>query len=215
VPFTFESPPNYPPRLKPTPGLITLASKKSPNRIGVETATVEFEEGDQERVAKPTGFGQDGKEKSVVLDDGHHMFAEIAIVEIFRAANWNARWVSPWGPKASTKNPRLYEGWNPDVSGYGQPPALSGTAGALEGTEAGDLLKTIAEARAEEDELYRRKPYSGCWDVIAWNNDDCLFFEAKRQGKDDINEHQESWLRTARKRGVPLTRFVVAEWHFV
>ncbi len=53
----------------------------------------------------------------------------------------------------------------------------------------------------------------GCWDVYAWYDDDVLFAEAKRRGRDRLRPSQHQWLAAALRAGVPLDAFIVVEWN--
>lgn len=185
------SPPAYPLGLEP--------SAKTPLRyhpVEVETARVPFKQGDAAMLA-PHGFGK----KPVVMYGGEPMFAELALQRMCVEAGWNARWLQTYSAGAS--GPKLYAGWDPRLSGRSQ--SVENVKKLFHSSLAGALLEDIAN---------KLGGYRGCWDVVAWTADDILFIESKWKGRDSVNKNQEDWLVTARSLGVPLDRFLVAEWTF-
>ena len=55
---------------------------------------------------------------------------------------------------------------------------------------------------------------SGCFDIYAWRDNDVLFCEAKRQGKDRIRLSQYRWIEAAILEEVALDSLLVVEWSF-
>jgi len=53
---------------------------------------------------------------------------------------------------------------------------------------------------------------SGCFDVFAWQDGDCLFVESKRKSKDSIQKTQKAWIVAARAAGIPLDSLLICEW---
>jgi hypothetical protein len=65
------------------------------------------------------------------------------------------------------------------------------------------------------DRIYTRSgKRSGAFDVLAWADDDVLFTEAKRGGKDALRRSQKTWIEAALDEGVPLGSLLVVEWGF-
>lgn len=52
----------------------------------------------------------------------------------------------------------------------------------------------------------------GRWDVYCWNDDQVLFIELKRGGRDRIRSSQRLFLETALNQKVPLDAFLIVEW---
>jgi hypothetical protein len=183
------------------PGHLTWAPT-IPTRV--RTSVVAFQQSDI-----PIALHAYGS-KPVVLHGGVPMFAEIALVRLCKEAGWkDARWFQSYS--MTKAGPKVYADWDPAVEGSKQ---SYGTVADLRDTRAGDLVESIANKRRKRG----LRPYSGCWDVIAWTDDDILIYEAKqRKGSEPIKESQAEWMKVARSRGirVPLNRFVVAEFHLV
>jgi hypothetical protein len=204
---TDPSSPDYPPGLEPSGSYA-----HAPSGYPIRKAVVSFREGDKVQVAQPHGFN----DKPVVLHDGKNMFAEIALLEMFRNADWSAVWVSAW-------KRAVISDWHPAFCRDCQPEGFVNpqVEEALRGTPAGRLLEAIETARGEllADADVSLSRYSGCWDVIAWKGNDFLIYEAKRGRKRDaINKNQEDWMNLARSSSLPPElriaddQFVVAEW---
>jgi hypothetical protein len=67
-----------------------------------------------------------------------------------------------------------------------------------------DKLNEIATANSNS--------YSGCWDVVAWQNERLLFVELKRFRHDNIRSTQIRWLEAGLDSGLTLDNFLVVEW---
>ncbi len=52
----------------------------------------------------------------------------------------------------------------------------------------------------------------GCFDVFCWKNDQVLFVESKREGKDRIRSSQKRWLEATLAVGLPLESLLIVEW---
>jgi hypothetical protein len=123
--------------------------------------------------------------KAVVNASGQPAFAELAILDAFRADGWDGVWIDTYRNKFRTGF------WDSDPL-----PTLPSNPGAL--------LRRILEARGTGR--------SGTWDVYCWRGTDVVFAEAKRGGKDSIKPQQLTWLEAALRVGVPLESFLVVEW---
>lgn len=111
-------------------------------------------------------------------------FAELQIVDGLELDGWLAAWVYRPGKFIST--------WEPKA-----------------------LIDFPSEALALHDSIRDESGQkSGCWDVLAWRNGECLFAELKRGGSSDrIRESQLIWRAAALRLGVPATAFTVVEWY--
>lgn len=52
----------------------------------------------------------------------------------------------------------------------------------------------------------------GCFDVFAWKEEEVVFAEAKRAGRDRIRRSQSRWLDAALRCGIKIPSFLVVEW---
>lgn len=68
-----------------------------------------------------------------------------------------------------------------------------------------DLLNKIS--------LSNDNSFSGCWDVVAWKNDNIIFAESKRMKKDSIRKTQNNWLEAGLKNGLSESNFLVIQWN--
>lgn len=66
-----------------------------------------------------------------------------------------------------------------------------------------DLLEAI-RARAGTS--------GGCFDVLAYRDNQVMFAEAKRRGRDRIRLSQRRWLQAARDEGVGVEAMLIVEW---
>jgi hypothetical protein len=53
---------------------------------------------------------------------------------------------------------------------------------------------------------------SGCFDVFVWKEEEIMFAESKRSGRDKIRASQMRWLEGAVRSGFGLESFLVVEW---
>ena len=59
--------------------------------------------------------------------------------------------------------------------------------------------------------------HGGCWDVLAWKQDQFVFIESKQKSKgykDSITDTQKRWLQAALKIGFDSACFLICEWDF-
>ena len=133
-----------------------------------------------------------------MLYGGEPMFAELALHQMCVGDCWQARWLSTYG--AAKMRPNLYAGWDPKLHRREQTSDWFD-----EGLPAHEILDSIARERGS---------YAGCWDVVAWTSDHCLFIESKQRGKDAVRRSQKAWLGTALRLGISLDHFLLAEWAY-
>lgn len=114
-------------------------------------------------------FGGDTYGNKPLVDmDGEPMFAELAILKLFRKEGWDGVWVDTFNRKYRTA-------WGGEGTGR-----LSG--------DRLELLKAIHR---------RAGSAHGCFDVYCWSEDLVLFAESKRASKDHIRDTQLRWLEAA------------------
>ena len=53
---------------------------------------------------------------------------------------------------------------------------------------------------------------SGCFDVVAYKDEQFIFIELKRKKKDKIQNSQIHWLKAALDLGIDKSNFIIAEW---
>jgi hypothetical protein len=110
------------------------------------------------------------------------IWSEFALLRLLERDGWQGVWVKNWGGRAF---------WRDVLKPIELPPP------------AASLFSRIATHAARG---------GGCWDVFAWRDDDMLFIEAKRSGRDRLRLTQRTWLEGALAEGVPLSSFIIVEW---
>ena len=134
--------------------------------------------------------------KAVVDFENSPMFAELAIMNMFKNDGWNSRWIETYGkPKLK---PIFLTGWIDE--NY-----KSQINNPVDSTKVEGLLNLIAQNN--------KNNFSGCWDVIAWKNDDIIFAESKRMKKDSIRTTQNKWLESSLISGFTEENFLLVEWN--
>lgn len=54
--------------------------------------------------------------------------------------------------------------------------------------------------------------WSGTFDVVAWRDEQLLFTELKRRGRDSVRSTQRQWLASALSLGYGIENFQILEW---
>lgn len=124
--------------------------------------------------------------KAVLDVDGEPLFAELAILRELEKKGWHGVWVDTYRQKFRRAMP---------------PTMAELPASAMA------VLNSIVSANAG-----RR---SGCFDVFVWKDNEFLFAESKRKGRDRIRTSQLRWLQAALQTGLPITSFRIVEWELV
>ena len=135
--------------------------------------------------------------KSVIDMNGKPMFAELAIMNLFIQSGWKAVWVETYA--RLKKDPFYMSVWDFEKTYKNQTHSL------LLEKEMSEMLAKISEIKGS---------YSGCWDVLGWNNKQIIFAESKRMKKDSIRQTQIGWLEAGLKYGLHLENFMVVQWDF-
>jgi len=128
------------------------------------------------------------RRKRLVSVAGSSLFAELAVVRLFKLAGWTAYWRDGYGG-----------GWVAD--------------GDLERSHLPQLPASLGSS-VVADVTRARGGLSGCWDVVAWKANLVVFAECKRRRGDRLTGKQGRWLRSALDVGLPNEAFVVVEWDF-
>lgn len=133
--------------------------------------------------------------KTVLDVDGRPMFAELAIMNLFVRAGWQARWVETY---AKGKNaPIFLSEWKDDKYKNQLPDPITDEK----------IISCLAGIAALSE-----NSYGGCWDVLAWKNDTLIFAESKRLKRDSIRDTQINWLSSALAYGLKPENFALIEW---
>ncbi len=133
--------------------------------------------------------------KTVLNVNSEPSFAEIAIAEIFINAGWDARWVETYG--RGNLNPFFLRKWKDDKY-------KNQVNFPIEEKWVSELLKEIA--------YNNEGSFSGCWDVVAWKEEQIIFAESKRLKQDSIRQTQFNWLQAGLKSGLNELNFLVVQW---
>ncbi|MDR2284819.1 MAG: hypothetical protein LBE37_16515 [Sphingobacterium sp.] len=136
--------------------------------------------------------------KPIVNYKGNPMFAEMAILNSFRDSGWDARWVETYG------KPRLSPIY---LSEWIDKDYKSQVHAPIDHKMVNMLLQLIAR---ENDNRF-----GGCWDVVAWKDDNIIFAESKRSKKDAIQSTQSKWLAAALEVGFTTDNFLMVEWRLI
>jgi len=140
--------------------------------------------------------------KPLVQVDKQALFAEVALLSLFRKSGWEGVWADGSHRKYFEKMPNQSKG-------------VSLT------TYVNQTLTRIAEANGQNR--------TGCWDVILWSNRTLAFvavagmqarecrpsapggFERPREA---VNEARARWLDAALRTGLSAAQFIVVEWDY-
>ncbi|MEK7546671.1 MAG: hypothetical protein AAB536_00610 [Patescibacteria group bacterium] len=122
--------------------------------------------------------------KAVIDVNRQPLFAELAILKMFKKDGWSGVWVDSYRNKYRIGLPEK-------VAPIDLPIAQE------------KLIQTIKK---------KTRKRGGCWDVFVWKGKKIMFAEAKRHKKDNIKPNQISWLESSLKIGVPLNSFIFVEW---
>jgi hypothetical protein len=122
--------------------------------------------------------------KTVLDVDGFPVFAELAILQYFQEAGWDGVWVDTYRGSYRVD----YQKGNQTVT--------------LPDDQKSFLDRIYTAAGSTK----------GCWDVFCWREDEVIFAEAKRSGKDQIRPTQIHFLETALNLGLPVEALLLVEW---
>jgi hypothetical protein len=142
--------------------------------------------------------------KPLIDFDGVPIFAELAIVKLFKLSGWQARWVETYG--SPDKNPFHFSAWDAT-----KVKLTDLSRDMIDDDNILKLLNVISILNSNKHGF----SYSGCWDVVGWYNDQILFAESKRTNKDGFRETQYKWLSAGIRSGLNPGNFLVVEWDFI
>lgn len=131
----------------------------------------------------PRTFGA----KPVVEHNGTGVFPEIAAVQLLKHEGWNAVWASTYG----------------GLRFFAEQPT-EGRSNTIDLPDlAHDRLDQIAAMNGT---------WAGTFDVVAWSDEQLLFTELKRRGRDSVRSTQRQWLASALSLGYGIENFQILEW---
>lgn len=127
--------------------------------------------------------------KKPLLDlRGEATFAELVILRLFQSEGWDGAWIETYGGTHFLQGMPL--DWKLK-SGHVAIPA-----------ECEALLKRI----------WGKGKTTACFDVMVWKDDQVLFCEAKRKGKDRLTDAQYKFIDGALECGVKPEQLLIVEW---
>jgi ribosomal protein S18 acetylase RimI-like enzyme len=134
------------------------------------------------------GLDKSWSNKPLVMMDKQAMFAEFALLTLFRKTGWEGVWADAHHRKYFDKMPNQ-------------------SKGASLNTYINQLISRIA--------ANNNNSKAGCWDVILWANRAVVFVEMKcSSSKDVIGDTHVGWLNAALKSGLSAGQFLVVEWDY-
>jgi len=134
------------------------------------------------------GLDKSWSNKPLVMMDKQAMFAEFALLTLFRKTGWEGVWADAHHRKYFDKMPNQ-------------------SKGASLNTYINQLITRIA--------ANNNNSKAGCWDIILWANRAVVFVEMKcTSSKDEIGDTQVGWLNAALKSGLSAGQFLVVEWDY-
>ncbi|MBI2669529.1 MAG: hypothetical protein HYX20_00030 [Candidatus Yanofskybacteria bacterium] len=122
--------------------------------------------------------------KAVIDFNGEPLFAELAVLKLFRQNGWDGVWVDSYRKK--------YRIGLPDIVDSINLPA--------------DKQELLNQLRSKTGK------FGGCWDLLLWENNPVLFIELKLSKKDRIQDSQIKWLEESLKLGYQAKNFLLVEW---
>lgn len=133
--------------------------------------------------------------KPVLNLNDNPVFAELAIMHIFKEDGWDARWIETYG-KPKLRPIHLTEWMDEPYKNQEHNPIDN------------KLIQFLLNAIAKNN----NNSFAGCWDVVAWKNDQIIFAESKCRKKDFIKTTQNKWLKSAFEIGLSEENFLLIEW---
>jgi len=181
---------SYPSLLKPTDIELFKFNDKT---VEIPKAILTFKQWNGTPIANTFGG------KPLIDFDGKPMFAELAVMKLFKISGWQARWIETYG--ANLKTPFHFSDW---IDGK----LLEQSHDPIQDEDISKLLNDIAL-------LNGTNYFSGIWDVVGWFNGHCVFAESKRAKKDKLRNTQYNWLSSCIRFGLKPDNFLVVQWDFI
>ena len=134
------------------------------------------------------GLDKSWASKPLVMVEKQAMFAEFALLALFRKAGWEGVWADAHHRKYFDKMPNQ-------------------SKGASLNTYINQLISRIA--------ANNNNSKAGCWDIILWANRAVVFVEMKDCSEEtEIGDSQVAWLNAGLKSGLSASQFLVVEWDY-
>jgi ribosomal protein S18 acetylase RimI-like enzyme len=134
------------------------------------------------------GLDKSWASKPLVMVEKQAMFAEFALLALFRKAGWEGVWADAHHRKYFDKMPNQ-------------------SKGASLNTYINQLISRIA--------ANNNNSRAGCWDIILWASRAVVFVEMKSCSSDSgIGDTQIGWLSAGLKSGLTANQFLVVEWDY-
>jgi len=115
-------------------------------------------------------------------------FAELVILRLLLDNGWDGAWIETYGGTHYLRS--MPKAWNLKSEHISIP------------QDKENLLKKI----------WKTAKTKACFDVLAWHDDQLLFFEAKRKGKDKLTPGQIKFIKGALGYGISPESLVIVEW---
>jgi hypothetical protein len=127
--------------------------------------------------------------KKPILDfRGKPTFAELVILRLFQAEGWDGAWIETYGGIHYLQD--MPTDWKLHSSHVAIP----------------------AEREALLKKIWEKGKTTACFDVMVWKDDQVLFCEAKRKGKDRLTDAQYKFIEGALECGVSPEQLLIVEW---
>ena len=133
--------------------------------------------------------------KALIDVNGKPMFAEFAIMHLFRNNGWESRWVETYAK--GKMNPLILSEWKDERYKNQIPNPI----------EDKDILECLYNIAKQNN-----NSYAGCWDILAWRDKEIIFVESKRQKKDRVQDSQIKWLEASLAHNLKPENFALVEW---
>lgn len=124
--------------------------------------------------------------KTILNYMGEPLYAELVVLRMLQNAGWTGVWVDTYR--------RTYRTGLPDEG---------------KNTVAKDDV-VDAPPFAQFPEAFTK--FGGCWDIVAWKDEQIVFCECKRQKHDAIRDTQLTWLEDRLGEGANVDQFIIVEW---
>jgi ribosomal protein S18 acetylase RimI-like enzyme len=134
------------------------------------------------------GLDKSWSNKPLVMVDKQAMFAEFALLTLFRKTGWEGVWADAHHRKYFDKMPNL-------------------SKGASLNTYINQVISRIA--------ANNNNSKAGCWDIILWANRTVVFVDMQCiPSEDEIGGTKIDWLNAALKSGLSAAQFLAVEWDY-
>jgi hypothetical protein len=126
--------------------------------------------------------------KQLVLLDKQPVFAEFALLALFKATGWQGVWVDTIHRKYFDRMPN-------ESKGISLPPFVN------------QLVTRVA--------ANNRRAKSRCWDILLWANKTVVFVAVSGLiASEQPGETQSGWIEAALRSGLSADQFIIVEWDY-